>query len=57
MAVEIINLFKADEIVMTYGTAYHTGKDEDFEGIVADRIGGTIYGHVWPVVNGFDVQP
>lgn len=58
MAVEIINMFHADEIVMTHGTPYHTGKDEDFESIVAGRVGATIHGHVWPVINGltFDLK-
>lgn len=58
MAVEVLSRFDAAEVVMTYGTPYHVGKDTDYENIVAQRLGGTIHGHAWPEVNGlvFDLK-
>ncbi len=58
MAVEVINFIDAEENYFTYGTPYHTGKDEDFEAIVASNVGGTIEGQLWLEVYGvmFDVK-
>jgi hypothetical protein len=36
----------------TYGTAYHTGKEEDWESLVASDIGARIGGHEWVDVDG-----
>lgn len=53
MAEYAIESIKADNIVMTYGTGYHTGDGEDFESniarvVKADKIGA----HEWVEVNG-----
>jgi hypothetical protein len=53
MAEYAIKSVKADHVVMTYGTGYHTGDGEDFESIIArevkaDKIGS----HEWVEVNG-----
>jgi len=32
---------------LTYGTPYHTGLNEDWENVVADKIGGKIGSHEW----------
>ncbi|HSV26464.1 MAG TPA: hypothetical protein VLH60_01105 [Sedimentisphaerales bacterium] len=53
MAVEAINQAQAKDIVITYGTPYHTGVSEDFENGVAEGCGArTIGGHHWVDVNG-----
>ena len=52
MAAQCILLPKAKHIVMTYGTPYHTGKDEDFEDIIARRVkADTLGSHEWPEVH------
>ena len=52
-AVEIINFIDADTVVMTYGTAYHTSPaGEDWERVIADRVGATIGDHEWLDING-----
>jgi len=52
MAETCINLIKAERIYMTYGTAYHTGDDEDWEDIVADRVSADIKSHLWLNIGG-----
>jgi len=53
MAVECIMLAKAKHIVMTYGTPYHTGNEEDWEDMIARRVKADKIGsHEWPSVNG-----
>ncbi|MCP4569075.1 MAG: hypothetical protein GY841_15990 [FCB group bacterium] len=59
MAVECINIWEARHIVLTRGTPYHTGTNDDYEdfireGVKADKIGD----HEWINVNGviFDVK-
>lgn len=58
MAVEAIQVAKAGAILMTYGTAYHVGDEEDWEAEIARRVGAKIGSHEWPEVNGviFDVK-
>ena len=59
MAVEIIKTAGADEICMTRGTPYHTGKLEEFEDIIAGEVGATkIEDHAWYDIEGvlFDVK-
>ena len=45
-------------VVMTYGTAYHTGDGEDFENIVATDLKAKIGSHEWVDVEGvvFDLK-
>jgi len=61
MAVAAIRpaLSKKTRLVMTYGTAYHTGKDEDWESLVASDLGAVKIGsHEWVDVEGviFDMK-
>jgi len=60
MAAECINFVKADKVVMTYGTGYHVGDDEDWEDIVASKVNNLVKigSHEWPKVNGvvFDIK-
>ena len=53
MAVECIKESRCKQIVMTYGTPYHTGDGEDYEAIIAQKVGAKkIGGHEWLDVNG-----
>ena len=58
MAVKAIDFVSAKQIIMTYGTSYHTGDDEDWEDLVADKVGAKIGSHEWVDVNGciFDIR-
>lgn len=59
MATECIERTKAKNIVMTYGTPYHVGKNEDWEKLIANNVKATkIGGHEWIQLNGvlFDVK-
>ena len=58
MAVKILEFINAKTYRLTYGTPYHVGKEEDWEGVIADRIDGSIQGHDFFEVNGlcFDVK-
>ena len=53
MAKKCIELADAKKIVMTYGTPYHTGKEEDWEAILASEVNAKKIGsHEWFDVNG-----
>jgi hypothetical protein len=59
MAKNVIMLTKAPNIVLTYGTAYHTGDKEDYEDFLRDIIEGeksvknlALADQVWLKVNG-----
>jgi hypothetical protein len=53
MAVAALNIIKTKNTVITYGTPYHTGEQEDFEKDVAKEIGASKIGsHEWIDVNG-----
>ena len=63
MAVECIEIAEAPNVVMTYGTPYHTGNEDDWEGMIASRLkdrgfNATISGQEWIEVNGttFDIK-
>lgn len=59
MAVACINMFRAKQIVMVYGTDYHTGEYEDFEDQIAKAVGAVKIGaHEWVSINGlvFDLK-
>lgn len=49
MAVQCIKhaMGRKTKVVMTYGTAYHTGADEDWENDIARRVGAKIGSHEW----------
>ena len=58
IAFECINFWKAPVVVMTRGTAYHTGDKEDFEDQIAGQLADTgakvkIGDHEWIDINGF----
>jgi len=52
IAKEGINNIGASVIRMSYGTASHTGTEEDWEDIIADAVGAKIGSHEWIEVNG-----
>ena len=53
MAEYIIRQVGADKVIMTYGTAYHSGGFEDWEDAIATNIGADKIGaHEWFDVNG-----
>lgn len=58
MAIEIINFINADKIIMTSGTAYHTGEEEDFEEFIAREVHAKFGSHEWVSVNNvvFDIK-
>ncbi len=59
MAAEAILYARAAHIVMTYGTPYHTGAEEDLEDYIAEMVrADKIGGHEWIEVGGvvFDVK-
>lgn len=58
MAVECIEVVGAKEVYLTRGTAYHSGRSEDWEDIVAERLKAPIEDQLWVDVNGvvFDVK-
>lgn len=48
IAAECIKIAKAKKIYIISGTPYHTGRDDDYEAILADRVGAEHYGaHEW----------
>jgi len=64
MAVRVSKEIRAKEYYLTYGTPYHTGTKEDFEGGIAKELPGVndgiapIKGHLFPKIGGvqFDVK-
>lgn len=58
MALQCIKTWKSDRHIMTRGTPYHTGQQEDFEDQIADALDCKIGNHEWPEVNGliFDLK-
>lgn len=58
MAEKCIQVVEAKHIHMIRGTPYHTGKDEDWENIIADKLNCKIGDHDWPKINGlvFDLK-
>jgi len=53
MANHCIKQWDAKDIVMTYGTSYHTGKDEDFEETICKDVGAlSIKGEQFFEING-----
>ena len=59
MAEGALRQAKARKIVMVHGTGYHVSPDgEDWEEVLADRLGATISGHEWAEAHGlvFDLK-
>lgn len=52
IAYEAIKIADAGSYFLTYGTAYHTGQDTDYEKVLADRLGGVVRSQLWLDVNG-----
>lgn len=56
MALAVAETVDPTEIAMTFGTAYHTGTDEDMETVVADKLGASIEGHLEREVEGVRID-
>jgi len=60
MAVKALEIIEAKKTMITYGTPYHTGQDQDQEDVVASLLPGhvEISGHAFVAVNGliFDLK-
>ncbi len=58
MAIECLKEAKAEKYLLTYGTPYHTGKEEDWENMIAKEMNCHIGGHEWVDANGliFDIK-
>jgi len=58
MAAEALSVWEARRVILIYGTAYHTGKYEDLERLIAESLGGVIDGHAFVQIEGvtFDVK-
>ena len=59
IAVRVIERVGARKIVMTFGTPYHVGQEEDWERIISERVGAEKIGsHEWPEIEGviFDLK-
>jgi hypothetical protein len=58
MAMKVIAQTEAKDIRLVYGTPYHAGKDEDWEKVLADKLGCKVESHGFYSVNGciFDVK-
>lgn len=52
IAATVLKAVNAKNIIITVGTPYHTGREEDFENLIARELGCEIHSHCWPVVNG-----
>lgn len=52
MAQQAIELWDADNYLLTYGTASHTGMDEDFEDVLAKNLGARIFGELFVELEG-----
>lgn len=51
MAVECLKIWKAKKIILTYGTSYHTGPEDDFEVEIARQLGAEIHNHAQVKIN------
>ena len=58
MAKEAIDYAEAKNVRITYGTAYHTGREEDFESLLKSICKGrvSIHGHDFIRVNGINID-
>lgn len=60
MATDCIQYCNPNTCIITYGTSYHTGKDEDFERVIAGKLDCDTHveGHSFPTINGvqFDIK-
>lgn len=59
MGFDVIQHIGCKQIVMTYGTGYHVGNDEDWESILAREVDAiAIKSHEWPKIDGitFDLK-
>ena len=58
MAQTCLSQFRAKHVVLSRGTPYHTGNIEDFEDLIAERLGAEIHNHPFIDIGGvmFDVK-
>jgi len=47
IAEEAIRYTKAKKYILIRGTKYHVGKDENWEDVLADRLGAVVGNHLW----------
>lgn len=52
MATEALRASKARRYILTYGTPYHVGREDDFERIIATNLKGEIHGHLFADIGG-----
>jgi hypothetical protein len=52
IAEAVLKTFRTKEFRLTYGTPYHTGEAEDWEKVLADRLGAKIETEIHADVNG-----
>jgi len=52
IAQQVIEYIKSPIIRMVYGTASHTGTEEDWEDMIAKNVGAKIGSHEWYTING-----
>ena len=55
-AADIIKFINAKKNYISFGTPYHTGKAEDQESLIAEKVGADIGGHEWLNVNGLIIS-
>lgn len=58
MARRVVEATECGNVLMTFGTGYHTGDDEDWEMVLARELDAKIGSHEWAEVNGvvFDLK-
>lgn len=57
MAEECLQIWKPTAgFHFTYGTPYHTGEAEDWEGVLAKRMSAPIHSHLWLDVDGYIID-
>jgi len=58
MAIDCLKVWEARKVICTYGTAYHTGRLEDWEVLISQALGGEIHSHPFIKIEGvtFDVK-
>lgn len=56
IAARCIKLADASHVLMVHGTGYHVGTDEDFESVVAEKVGARIKDKLWLDVSGLTFE-
>ncbi len=56
MAIDVIRFVNPKSLVLSYGTAYHVGRDSDWESQIADEFNAEISSHDYREVNGLIID-